>query len=138
MGVLKTSDHNQIKIKIPNPSQEPPVTSKALNEDLKDMDVLCTFRIKRERAKIWIIVASRTNDHIQIKIKIPNQSQEPLVCLKVPNQDSKDMDVLFTFKMKIESQNSEHWCIKDQIPYLYQNQDAIPKSGIFNILKCPK
>ena len=31
--------HIQIKIKILNPSQEPPASSKALNEDLKDMDV---------------------------------------------------------------------------------------------------
>ena len=38
MGVPKTSDHIQIKIKIQNPSQEPPASSKALNEDLKDMD----------------------------------------------------------------------------------------------------
>ena len=38
MGVSKTSDHIQIKIKIQNPSQEPAVSSKALNEDLKDMD----------------------------------------------------------------------------------------------------
>ena len=48
MGVSKTSDHIQIKIKMPNPSQEPPASSKAQNEDLKDMDVLCTFKIKIE------------------------------------------------------------------------------------------
>ena len=48
MGVSKTSDHSQIKIKIPNPSQEPPAYSKASNEDLKDKDDLCTFKIKIE------------------------------------------------------------------------------------------
>ena len=48
MGVSKTSDHIQIKIKIPNPSQEPTAVSKALNKDLKDMDVLCTLRIRIE------------------------------------------------------------------------------------------
>ena len=48
MGVSKTSDHIQIKIRMPNPSQEPPASSKAPNEDLKDMDVLCTFKIKIE------------------------------------------------------------------------------------------
>ena len=37
---------------MPNPSQEPPVSSKAPNEDLKDMDVLCTFKIKIE-SKNW-------------------------------------------------------------------------------------
>ena len=46
MGVSKTSDHIQIKIKMPNPSQEAPASLKAPIEDLKDMDVLCTFKIK--------------------------------------------------------------------------------------------
>ena len=31
-----------------NPSQEPPASSKAPNEDLKDMDALCTFKISIE------------------------------------------------------------------------------------------
>ena len=43
MGVSKTSDNVQIKIEMPNPSQEPPVSYKAPDEDLKDMDVLFTF-----------------------------------------------------------------------------------------------
>ena len=46
MGVAKTSDHIQIKIKMPNPSQEPPASSKAPNQDLNDMEVLCTFKTK--------------------------------------------------------------------------------------------
>ena len=33
---------------MPNPSQEPPVSSKAPNEDLKDLDVLCIFKIEIE------------------------------------------------------------------------------------------
>ena len=48
MGVSKTSDHIQIIIRMQNPSQEPPVPSKAPYQDLKDMDVLCTFKIKIE------------------------------------------------------------------------------------------
>ena len=48
MGMPKTSDHIQIKIKMPNPNQEPPASSKAPNQDLKDTDVLCTFKIKIE------------------------------------------------------------------------------------------
>ena len=51
MGVSKTSDPIQIKIKMSHPSQEPPVSSKAPNEDLKDMDNLCTFKIKIEIKK---------------------------------------------------------------------------------------
>ena len=49
MGVSKTSDNVQIKIEMPNPSQEPPVSYKGPDEDLKDMDVPCTFKINREK-----------------------------------------------------------------------------------------
>ena len=68
----------------------------------------------RLRAKIQIMDVSKTSDHIQIKIKMPNPSQEPPAPSKAPNEDLKDMDVLCTFKIKIESQNSDHGCIKDQ------------------------
>ena len=57
---------------------------------------------------------SMTSDHIQIKIKMPNPSQEPLASSKAPNEDLKDMDVLCTFEIKIESQNLDHGFIKDQ------------------------
>ena len=48
MGVPKTSDHIQIQIKMQNHSQEATISSKAPNQDLKDMDVLCIFKIKIE------------------------------------------------------------------------------------------
>ena len=48
LGVHKTIDHIQIKIKMPNPSQEPPAPTKDTNKDLKDMDILCTFKVKIE------------------------------------------------------------------------------------------
>ena len=48
MIVSKTSDHIQIMLKMPNPSQEPPASSKGQNQDLKDIDVLCTFKIQKE------------------------------------------------------------------------------------------
>ena len=57
---------------------------------------------------------SKTRDHIQIKIKMPNPSQEPPVSYKAPNEDLKDMDVLCTFKIKMGSQNSGHWYSNDQ------------------------
>ena len=77
MGVSKTSDHIQIKINMTNPSQEPPASNKAPNEDLKDMDLLCTFKIKIESQNLAYGVP-KTSDHIQMNIKIPNPSQEPL------------------------------------------------------------
>ena len=96
MGVSKTSDHIQIKIKMPNPSQEAPASSKAPNEDLKDMDGLCTFKIEIE---------SHNLDHGYIKDQWAylNQNQnakpqqEPPASFKATNEDLKDMDVLCTF-----------------------------------------
>ena len=41
----------KIMIKMLNPSKEPPAYFKAPNEDLKDMDVLCTFKIKLKKKK---------------------------------------------------------------------------------------
>ena len=64
---------------------------------------------------------SKTSDHIQIMIKLPNPSQKPPASSKASNQDLKDMDVLWTFKIKIENQNSDYGCIKDHLPY--PNQD---------------
>ena len=45
MGVSKTSENIQIKMKMANPNQDPPAFSKDQNEDLKDMDIPCTFKI---------------------------------------------------------------------------------------------
>ena len=48
MGLPNTSDHIKINIKIPNSSQDPPVFSKAQNQDFKDMDVVGHLKIKIE------------------------------------------------------------------------------------------
>ena len=57
MGVLKTNDHFKIMIKMLNPNQEPVVSSKSPNQDLKDMGVLCTFKNKMEgqNSEHWCI-----------------------------------------------------------------------------------
>ena len=73
--------------------------------------------------------------YIQIKIKIPNHSQEHLASSKAPNENLKDMDVLCTFKIKIESQHFDRECIKDQWPYPNEDQDAKPPSGTSSILQ---
>ena len=51
---------------------------------------------------------SKNSDHVQNKIKMPNPSKKPPAPTKAPNEDLKDMDVLSTFEIKIESQNFEH------------------------------
>ena len=80
----------------------------------------------------------KTRNHIQILIKIQNPSQEPQASSKALNEDIKDMDVFCTFKTKIEGQNMEHGCIKDE--WLHPNtfQDAKPQSGTSSNLQSPK
>ena len=64
---------------------------------------------------------SDTRDHIQIQIMIPNSSQELPASSKAPtpefskahNQDLDDMDVLWTFKIKVDGQNFENGYIKN-------------------------
>ena len=74
MGVSKTSDHIQIKIKMPNPSQESPVSSKAPNQDLNGIDVLCSFKIKINLRQTSAWKYLRT-----IQLKIVNMSFKVLV-----------------------------------------------------------
>ena len=76
MGISKTSDNIQVKIKMPNSNQEPRASSKAQSQDLEDMDLLCNYKIKIESqySKPGI---SKTSVHIQFKIKMKKPSQEP-------------------------------------------------------------
>ena len=69
---------------------------------------------------------------------MPKPSQEPPASSKAQNDDLKDIGVLCTFKIKIESQNWNHGCIKDQWPYPNQDQDAEPQSGPSSLLQSPK
>ena len=77
---------------------------------------------------------SKTRDHIQIKIMMPNLIQEHPASSKAPIQDMKDIDVLCTLKIYIESQI---WNI-GQWPYPNQDQDAKPQSATFSVLQSPK
>ena len=56
-------------IKMHQPSQEHPASSETPNQDLKDIDVLCTFKIK---------IGSRSSEHGYIKDQWPysNQGQD--------------------------------------------------------------
>ena len=91
MGEPKTSHYIQINTRMQNPSQESPASSKASNEDLKDMSVFHTFKTKIESK--WTMGMSKTSDYIQIKIKMPNPSQEPPSSSKASNEDIKDLDL---------------------------------------------
>ena len=74
---------------MPNHSKEPPASSRAPNRDLKDIDVLCTFKIKIESQNSDYWCDRARTDHIQIMIKILNPNQEHPVSFQAPNQDLK-------------------------------------------------
>ena len=96
------------------------------------MDFLCTFQKYMDQS------VSKTSDHIKIKIRIPNPSHEPPVSSKAPNQDSKDLDGLCTFKIKVESWNFYHGCIKDQSSYPNQDKHTKSQSGTSSVLQNQK
>ena len=49
MDVSKNSDHIKVNIKMSKPSQELPTSCKIPNFDLKDTDILFTYKINLER-----------------------------------------------------------------------------------------
>ena len=115
------------------------MSTKAQNEDLKNMAVLCTFKtkIERQNLQIWKTGESNASDHFQIKTRVPNPSQKPPGSSKILNKDFKNMDFLCTCKIKIEYKYFEHWCIRDQWLYPNQDADAKPQSGTSIILQSP-
>ena len=118
---------------MPNPNQEHPASFKAPNGDLKNMDALCTFKIKIEGQ-------NSENGFFKDHWSYPNQDQNAKpqsMSSKAPYQIFKDMDVLCTFKIKIDSQNSDQGSIKDQLPYLNQDQYAKLQSGTSSVLQSP-
>ena len=81
---------------------------------------------------------SKTNDHNQIKIKRPSLNQDLPASSKAPNEDLRDMDVLCTFKIKIEIQNLENKFPNNLWPYPNHDQDVKPQWGTSSILYVPK
>ena len=81
---------------------------------------------------------SNSSDHIQIRIKMSNCSQEPSAASEAPNQDLKHMNDFCTFKIKIDSQNWEYGCNKEKYPYSKYDPYFKPQSGTSSILQCPK
>ena len=93
---------------MPNPSQDPPASSKAPKQDFKDMDVLCTLKIKIE---------GQNSNHGCIKdlwlYPYQNQDQDA----KLQSGTSSDLQ-------------SPKWRLKGHgCSLLLQNQDREPKFG---------
>ena len=118
MGESKTSDLIQNKIKMPNSGQEPPASSKAHSQDLKDMDCLCTLKIKIE---------SQNWDHRFIKYQSPyayqHQDNEPKSrtssILQSPKSGLKGHGCSYIFKNNIGPKFG---------PWVYQRLVTISKS----------
>ena len=96
-----------------NPSQEPPVSSKAPNQDLKDMDVLCTFKFKIEpKFGTWV------NQRPVTMFKSVSRCKTPVRILQHPQKPKiRTLGAQIVFapsKIKIKSQNSECGSTKDQ------------------------
>ena len=110
IGVSKISDYNKSRSRCQTPSKSF-IILQSSKSGLKGHG--CSLHLQnQDGAKIWIISISKTSDHIQIKM--PNPSQESPVSSRALSQDLKDMYILCTFNIKIESQNLEYWSMKDQ------------------------
>ena len=68
-------------------------------------------------------------------INMPNSTQEPTRSSKAQSQGLRDMNFLCTFKIKIEIQNLEYGCTKDQCPYQNQDREAKSQPGTSIILQ---
>ena len=95
---------------------------------LKEMDVLCSFKIKKECQKL-----DNGCTHDQL-LPYPNEDLKPHSGTSCVFQRPKSGP----FNIMKVIQNLDHGYIKDQ--WLYPNQDLDPKpqSGIYSILKSPK
>ena len=124
IGVLKTSGHIQIKTKILNPSEEPRTSSKSPYKDLMDMAVLCTFKIKLESQKL-------EHEFSKDQWPYPNQDQDKNPSQELPassrasNHNLKDIDILWAFNFKRESQIQNNNIAKTSNPL--QVNIKIPK-----------
>ena len=105
MGVSNAIDHNQKNIKMPNPSKEPPASSKNPNQDLKDIDVFCTFKIKTE-SQNWEYGCTKGH------LSYPN-----------PDQDAKSQSETTSILQSSNSALREHGCSLH-----LQNKDRESKS----------
>ena len=100
-------------IKMTNPGQETPSSNKAPNQDLKDKDDLCTFKIKIESQKL-VQKSIKVQELYPIYDQDAKLNQEPPASLLAQDQDLKDIEVLRTFKINLESQNLDQGFIKVQ------------------------
>ena len=145
MGVLKTTNHICIKIKMKNLSLEAPVSSKAPNQDLKDIDIHCTYKFK---------IKSKNLEHGWTKDQWPCQNQDldakpqsgtSSVLQSPPSQDFRGTDCLCTLKNQDKEPKFRTWVTQRRVtifksrsrcPTLVRNLQHPPKPKIRTVRKC--
>ena len=136
MAVSKTSGHIQIKINILTPSQKPPAPNKAPNQDLKDMDDLCTFKIKEESKNLdyWCPKPMTTSkSRSRCKIQVRNLQHPPN-----PKIRTSRTCMFFAPSNQDREPNFGTWVYQRPLTISKSRQDAKPKSGTSSILQSPK
>ena len=119
-----------------NPSPEPPASSKAPDQDLKDMDALCTYKINIKRQKL-------EHECIRDQLTYPNKNQNAQPSsgtsriLKSTKLGIKGHGCK-TFIITTESQNQDHGLFKGQLQYQNEHQDGKLWSITSSIPKVPK
>ena len=87
---------------MPNYRQEPPESSEAQSQGFKEIEVLCTFKIQIEKP-------NSEYGYSKDQCQYPNQDQDAKTqkrmssVLQSPKSGHKGLDVLCTFKIKVES-----------------------------------
>ena len=119
-------------MKIPNPSQEPKLFSKVLDQDLNDMFFPIYSIGESQNLDQWWF-KDLWPYYNQIKDSKPQSGTYSF--LQILHQNFKDMDVLYTFKINLNSQNSDLGCIKEQWPYSNQDPNIKPESGSLDFIK---
>ena len=138
MGVSNMNYHIQIKSQMPDLSQEPPASSKAPTKDSNDMDGLCTFKIKTESQILDQECIKDWWQYLNYNQDAKPQPGSSSILQSTESGLNPDIDILCTSKIKIESRNSDHGCIKVQWPYPNLDWDTKPQSGASSVLQSPK
>ena len=137
MVISKTSDHIQIKIKMPNPSQEPPESSNPQRRTYRTLMFFAPSKL-RQRAKFWIMGVLKP-----VTISISRSIYQPLV-RNLQHPPNPQMRTLRTWMFFAPSKSRQRAAIKnmglskisDHIPS--QDQDGKPQSGTSSVLQIPK
>ena len=106
----KVPDLIQIKIKMPNPIEEHPASSKAQMRTWRTWMFFTPSNQDREPIFYHWCIKDPWPYPIQDQYAKPQSGS--FIILQMPKWGLEGHGCVFTFKIKIETQNLEHWCFK--------------------------